>query len=79
MSNEHSQESPAPEDDLANLSYSQARFELEEIVEKLDDADLDVDVVVDLVKRATKLHKLCDSKLRRAIDELDEVVKDQDG
>lgn len=48
------------------LSYNQAVEELEEIIAKLNDENVDVDRLGEYVKRATTLVELCKTKLTKA-------------
>lgn len=48
------------------ISYKDAMTEIEHIIEKLNDGDLDIDTVSKDVKRATELVVLCKSKLKRS-------------
>ncbi len=53
-------------DDLKDLSYEQAKVQLDEIVEQLEDKDLPLDDMVSLWERGEKLAQICEEKLAGA-------------
>lgn len=55
---------------MKNLSYSEAIKELEEILKYIESQEVDVDILVEKVKRATELIRFCKNKLRTAEEEL---------
>ena len=59
---------------MEQLTYSQAIARIETIVRALQDASLDVDQLGKLVAEATELIALCQSKLRKAEDEVQRAV-----
>jgi exodeoxyribonuclease VII small subunit len=59
-----------------NSSYAAAIAEIEEIIEKIENNELDVDELAQSVKRVAELIKLCKAKLRATEDELEKVLKD---
>lgn len=60
------------------MSYSQAIARIETIVRALQDASLDVDKLGEMVSEATQLIALCQSKLKKAEDEVQRAMGSQD-
>lgn len=59
-------------------SYTEALSELQNILDKIESGDLDVDVLTDEIKKASELIKLCkeklyktDAQIKKIIDEID--------
>lgn len=63
---------------MENLSYSNAIKEIEEILKYIESQEVDVDVLVEKVKRATELIKFCKGKLRTAEEELHKTLNELD-
>ncbi|GAQ95284.1 exodeoxyribonuclease VII small subunit [Thermodesulfovibrio aggregans] len=59
---------------MENLSYSKAMKEIEEILKYIESQEVDVDVLVEKVKRATELIRFCKSKLKSAEEELHKTL-----
>lgn len=59
------------------LSYSEAIAEVEQILARFDKEEFDVDTLAAQVKRATELIKLCKDKLRKAENEVAEVLSEE--
>ena len=57
------------------IGYNEAIREVETILEKLNNEELDVDKLAAEVKRAAELIGLCKEKLRKAEDEVAKVIK----
>ena len=57
------------------ISYNEAIREVETILEKLNNEELDVDKLAEEVKRAAELIGLSKEKLRKAEDEVAKVIK----
>ncbi|MCM8784542.1 MAG: exodeoxyribonuclease VII small subunit [Candidatus Omnitrophica bacterium] len=57
------------------LKYSKAVEELERILQRIQDGQIDVDDLAKEVKRATELIKLCKEKIEKTEWEVKEVVK----
>ena len=57
------------------ISYNEAIREVETILEKLNNEELDVDKLGEEVKRAAELIGLCKEKLRKAEAEVAKVIK----
>ncbi len=58
------------------LSYAEAIAEIEGIVEKIENNELDVDDLAENVKRVAELIKLCKAKLRATEEEVEKILKD---
>jgi len=56
------------------LNYKEAMKEIEEIVAKLEDNQLDVDELSEKVKRVSELIAFCKSKLRETEEEVEKVL-----
>ncbi|MCC8088833.1 MAG: exodeoxyribonuclease VII small subunit [Rikenellaceae bacterium] len=59
-------------------NYSEAIKEVEDILTRLNNDDMDVDVLALEVKRAGELIELCKSKLRKAEEDVQKIIKDQE-
>ena len=57
------------------IGYSEAVREVEAILEKLNNEELDVDKLAEEVKRAAELIGLCKEKLRQAEEEVAKVIQ----
>lgn len=56
------------------VTYSSALKELEDILEKIENDELDVDSLMEKVKRATELLKICKTKLHSTQSEIEDVL-----
>ena len=52
--------------DIKELTFEQALSELEEIVEKLEQGDIDLEDSIDIYERGTLLKAHCEEKLKSA-------------
>ena len=52
--------------DIKELTFEQALSELEEIVEKLEQGDIDLEDSIDIYERGTLLKTHCEEKLKSA-------------
>ena len=59
------------------VNYEEAVHQLENIVEKMERGELDVDSMVSQLKRAQELVKLCKKKLKHTDDEIQKLLSDQ--
>jgi exodeoxyribonuclease VII small subunit len=59
-------------------SYSEAYSELQTILEKLDNNELDVDQLTEQVKRAAELIKFCRGKLFETESEIEKIINEID-
>ena len=58
-------------------SYNEAIREIEEILEKIENAEPDVDELASLVKRAGYLIKLCRTKLQSTEKEINTILNEE--
>lgn len=58
-----------------SITYAQAVAEIEDILEKMNDAELDIDQLGACVERATTLITLCKEKLLKAQKQVEKVMK----
>ena len=59
-----------------DLNFTQALKRLEEIVEKLEDPDLDLEEGLKLLEEGVQLHKLCKNKLTEANVKITTILKE---
>lgn len=59
------------------IKYEQAVRELEEIVEKMENDELDIDQLSEQLKRAKLLVKLCRGKLTKADEEIKKLLNEE--
>ncbi len=59
-------------------SYKEAVDKLRTIVAEIENGDLDVDILSDKVKEATRLIKLCKDKLYKVDEEVKKVLEELD-
>ncbi|QUB93136.1 exodeoxyribonuclease VII small subunit [Prevotella denticola] len=62
---------------MKEVNYEEAVLQLENIVEKMERGELDVDSMVSQLKRAQELVKLCKKKLKHTDDEIQKLLSDQ--
>jgi exodeoxyribonuclease VII small subunit len=60
------------------LTYKEAITEVEEILDKIESDQLDVDDLVDKVKKVTELLKFCKDKLYKTQDEVEKALKEME-
>jgi exodeoxyribonuclease VII small subunit len=60
------------------ISYQEAYAELESILNKLENNELDVDQLTDQVKKASELIKICKSRLFETEAEIEKIIEDID-
>jgi exodeoxyribonuclease VII small subunit len=60
------------------ISYSEAMAEIEEILEKIESDELDVDELADKVKRVSVLLKTCKDKLTKTNDQVEQILKEME-
>lgn len=61
------------------LNYKEAMIEIESIVAKLEDNQLDVDDLSEKVKRVSQLIAFCKSKLHDTEEEVEKILKTIEG
>jgi exodeoxyribonuclease VII small subunit len=59
-------------------SYAEAYAELESILQKLENNELDIDRLAEQVKRASELIKICRSKLFETETEIEKIMNEID-
>ena len=59
--------------DIKKMSYQEAVEEVNAILDRLNNEELDIDKLSKEVKRATELINLCKGKLRKAQEEVEKV------
>ena len=60
-------------------SYKEAAEKLRKIVSEIEQGELDVDVLSDKVKEATRLIRLCKDKLYKVDEEVKKVLEELEG
>jgi exodeoxyribonuclease VII small subunit len=60
-------------------TYKEAVNKLRKIVADIENGELDVDILSDKVKEATRLIKLCKEKLYKVDEEVKKVLEELDG
>jgi len=58
------------------LTYSEAVEEIEDILSKIENEELDVDELSDQVKRVSSLIKLCKEKLFKTQKEVEQILEE---
>ncbi|TAJ09390.1 exodeoxyribonuclease VII small subunit [Marinilabiliaceae bacterium JC017] len=58
------------------ITYNEAITEIEEILSKIENEELDVDELSDKVKRVSILLKVCKDKLFKTEEEVEKILKD---
>ncbi|MBE6264359.1 MAG: exodeoxyribonuclease VII small subunit [Prevotella sp.] len=59
------------------LKYEDALRQIEQIVEKLENNELDIDAMGEQLKTAQKLIKLCKDKLTKTDEEIKKILEGQ--
>jgi exodeoxyribonuclease VII small subunit len=60
------------------FTYNEAMAEVEEILEKIENEELDVDDLAEKVKRVSVLLKICKDKLRKTNDQVEQILKEME-
>ena len=60
------------------LSYNEAMAEVEEILEKIENEELDVDDLAEKVKRVSVLLKICKDKLLKTNQQVEQILKEME-
>lgn len=60
------------------LTYKEAVEEIDEILEKIENEELDVDELSEKVKRVSTLIKFCKEKLHTTQSEVENILKDME-
>lgn len=60
------------------LTYNEAITEIEEILDKIENEELDVDELAEKVKRVSTLLKICKDKLHKTNDQVEQILKEME-
>ena len=60
------------------ISYSEAMAEIEAILEKIENEELDVDELAEKVKRVSTLLKTCKDKLTKTNEQVEQILKEME-
>ncbi len=60
------------------VSYSEAMAEIEDILEKIESEELDVDELAEKVKRVSVLLKTCKQKLTQTNEQVEQILKEME-
>ena len=61
-----------------NLNFTKALARLEEIVEKLEADNLDLDEAMKLTEEGFALHKSCQEKLKTTQDRIEKIISSEE-
>lgn len=60
------------------MTYQEAVNEIDEILEKIENEELDVDELSTKVKRVSTLIKMCKDKLHKTEEEVENILKEME-
>ncbi|NLB26121.1 MAG: exodeoxyribonuclease VII small subunit [Bacteroidales bacterium] len=60
------------------ISYKEAVTEIEEILNKIEQEEFDVDELTEKVKRVSTLLKICKEKLMKTNEQVEQILKEMD-
>ena len=63
---------------MANIKYEEAIRQIEEIVDRLENDDIDIDTLGTELKKAQKLIKMCKDKLTKTEEEVKKILDEAD-
>lgn len=63
---------------MANIKYEEAIRQIEEIVDRLENNDIDIDTLGLELKKAQKLIKMCKDKLTKTEEEVKKILDEAD-
>lgn len=63
---------------LKKITYNEAIAEIEEVLEKIENEELDVDELAEKVKRVSILLKICKEKLFSTNEEVEKILKEME-
>jgi exodeoxyribonuclease VII small subunit len=66
-------------DESAPPGFGEAMAELEEILHRIEEEEVDIDLLAAELRRATELLELCRTKIRRAEVEVTQIVQSLEG
>lgn len=61
---------------MANIKYEEAIRQIEEIVDRLENDDIDIDTLGPELKNAQKLIKMCKDKLTKTEEEVKKILEE---
>jgi exodeoxyribonuclease VII small subunit len=60
------------------VTYKEAISEIEKILEKIENEELDVDELAEKVKRVSTLLKICKDKLLKTNEQVEQILREMD-
>jgi exodeoxyribonuclease VII small subunit len=63
---------------IKKLTYNEAISEIEEILERIENEQLDVDELAEKVKRVSVLLKFCKEKLHKTNEQVEQILKEME-
>ncbi len=60
------------------VTYNEAISEIEEVLEKIENEELDVDQLAEKVKRVSQLLKICKEKLQTTNEQVEQILKEME-
>ena len=60
------------------ITYNDAIGEIEEILEKIENEELDVDELAEKVKRVSTLLKVCKDKLQKTNEQVEQILNEME-
>ncbi|SHI73131.1 Exodeoxyribonuclease VII small subunit [Tangfeifania diversioriginum] len=60
------------------VSYNEAILEIEDILGKIENEELDVDELAEKVKRVSSLLKICKDKLLKTNEQVEQILKEME-
>lgn len=60
------------------VTYNEAISEIEGILEKIENEELDVDELAEKVKRVSSLLKMCKDKLLKTNEQVEQILKEME-
>lgn len=63
---------------IRKITYNEAVNEIEEILNKIEQEEFDVDELAEKVKRVSTLLKICKDKLMKTNEQVEQILKEMD-
>ncbi|MDD4144265.1 MAG: exodeoxyribonuclease VII small subunit [Prolixibacteraceae bacterium] len=63
---------------IQKITYNEAVNEIEEILNKIEQEEFDVDELAEKVKRVSTLLKICKDKLMKTNEQVEQILKEMD-
>ncbi|MDD4754579.1 MAG: exodeoxyribonuclease VII small subunit [Prolixibacteraceae bacterium] len=63
---------------IQKITYNEAVTEIEEILNKIEQEEFDVDELAEKVKRVSTLLKICKDKLMKTNEQVEQILKEMD-